>query len=173
MIFRQPRSTNVPPRRAAIAVDFLLAFPVALGMVFAIAEFGILFAKVQYVEVAAFEGAAAAARLESNNAGQGAAAARWRANRVLREAGLGNSCAVVVRYHSAGRFRQASTNTNCVCEPPRLPRRSNITAVQCTVCVRMSQLTPDLLSLIGFSTEGRIVSASHTVPELRKKESSP
>ena len=154
------------PARGWIAVEFLAALPVALGMVCAIAEFGILLAKVQYVEMAAFEGASDAAQLDERQSYRAAEIGRVRANRVLREAGLGDACAVVVRQQSRGKWRFSTTNRDCRCDSPPLPRHMEIDAVQCTVCVPMSQLTPDLLALIGFSTRDRIVSASHTVPRL-------
>lgn len=161
------RSTR--SRRAVIAFEFLLAIPIALGLVFAIAEFGILLASVKFVEMAAMEGAREAAKLERPHMRHAARVAKYKTDRVLATAGLKPSCAVVIRHNVRGVSRSHLYYGQCKCGPGPgyLPSHHRVAAVECTVTVPMSHLTPNLLAYLGFSTSGRRVSASHTVPYLR------
>lgn len=138
-------------------------------MVFAIAEFGILLASVKFVEMAAFEGAREAAKLEKPHLHRAAGVARYRADRVLNSSGLGGTCAVFVRHNVPGGSNRYTKHGKCPCGPRwvDLPNHHKVAAVECTVKVPMPHLTPNLLAFFGFSTKGRHVSASHTVPYLR------
>lgn len=158
-------------RRGSVAIELLLAFPVAILFFLAIAEFGLLLTNMRHVELAAFEGARQVARLDRRQLDQAAYTARRRSDRTLRTAGTGRSCLVMIEHNVPGVGNERQVSADKGCRIPRGPRRplpnvDGVSAVRCTVAVPMSYLAPDLLAIVGFSLKQRKAYATVTVPYL-------
>jgi TadE-like protein len=152
-----------------VAVEFLLAFPIAFLFFLAVAEFGLLLTNMRHVELAAFEGAREAAGLDERQLDEGVSIARRRADRTLQTAGTGRSCLVMIEHNvpGAGQERQISADRGCRIPGGRccpLPDVERVYAIRCTVAVPMRHLAPDLLACVGLSLKHRKAYATVTVP---------
>jgi hypothetical protein len=164
--------TTSPRRGGTVAVELLLAFPVAFLFFLAVAEFGLLLTNMRHVELAAYEGARAVSRLDRRELDEAVFTARWRADRTLLTAGTGRTCLVMIEHNvpGAGKHVQVSADRGCrVPNGPRcpLPNVDRVFAVRCTVAVPMRHLAPDLLAFVGFSLKHRKAYATVTLPYCR------
>ena len=156
----QTRDTNhrqsaAGHRRSGAAVfEFVVFAPVLLIFVAAIVEFGLVFANLQTVELSSRMAAKVAAEASQADVTSGNATLlmniRSTADDVLAAGGMSSSG--VVLQHTLGGGNGSFTNGTCSAPAtPPMPAE----AVRVTVCVDLSQLTPDLLNTFGFSTTGR------------------
>lgn len=166
---RFPREKSARTR-GAIVVEFLLAFPVALIFLLAIVEFGIILANLEQVEMAAYEGAKTAARMDRDHIPHAIDHLEYRVNRSLNTSRIGPACGVEFRHNipdASHRKQHRWRHHRRDLRHKPLPENKNVAAVQCTVCVPLSQLGPDLLPFVGFSLRKRYATATKTLPYLR------
>ncbi len=173
---RHPQSTpphsrwKSAPRGGEIVIEFLLAIPVALIFLLAIVEFGVILANFKLLEMAAYEGAKTAASMEHSDVPYGIERINERVNRAMHASRIGPACGVEFRHNIPGvshREQRRWRNERRKLRHKPLPENQHVAAVQCTVCVPLSQLGPDLLPFVGFSLSKRYATATKTLPHLR------
>jgi Flp pilus assembly protein TadG len=158
-----------------VVVEFLMWAPVFAILTFAIIEFALILTAAQHLKMASRAGAKVAAELSTT-----ALASPLDANNltlvqtavadVLSSAEL-TPCRVILEYNptcggiSPG-AKQVGACPNCTAPAAPLPGNIAIPGgtVRVTVCVRIDQMTPDMLSLFGFSIQDRIVRMSTLLP---------
>ena len=153
-------------RRSGVTyLELILAMPVLLVFLASVIEFGLIMANLKYLPAASRAGAKVVAETPVASIDDLATltAARDAANDVLAAADL-VSCRVIISHNFGGGGSQASGT--CTCSAPTTPTlpTDGDGAVRVTVCVELSRLAPDLLSIFGFSTSGRIVQSTTTYP---------
>lgn len=130
-------------------------------------EFGLIFGQLKQVAAASRAGAKVAAESLpiSMTAIQDAV------DHQLQSAGIGSSCNIVLVHNVPGGGASPQTTGTCNCSTPFGPTLPNGTllgggglsgSVRVTVCVRLTQLTPDLLNTLGFSISGDMVEHTTT-----------
>ena len=119
-----------------------------------------MFANLQTVELASRTATKAAAESAQADVLSGTAItnARAVADQVLATAGL-TSTGVVLEHTVAGGSGSFTSGTCTAPGTPAIPAQG----VRVTVCLNLSQLTPDLLTSFGFSTAGRTVHQTTTM----------
>lgn len=143
-------------RRAGIIVEFLLAFPILLIAVLVLVEFGVIMANLKQIAAISRDGAKLAASTAPLNAAT-ATLIRARVDRDLESAGYGASASAgVTLRHTVG---GTAVFTDGTCSDPVTPAMPS-DAVRVTVCVELTEFTPNLLSTFGFDITGRV--AEHT-----------
>lgn len=151
-------------------------FPVLLVFLAAVIEFGLVLGHWKYVEYSARMGAKVAAELSNADLSSGTDAdnvdeVRTAVDRVLAGVGM-SSCQVILEHNADCVTPTPDTKDSGACSPCSAPAASlpdNTTevpggVVRVTVCVPMTDLSPDLLSTLGFSLSGRVARASTTFP---------
>lgn len=154
------------PRRSALCVfELILWFPVFLMFLLSVIEFGLIFGQLKQVAVASRAGAKVAAESLpiSMTAIQDAV------DHQLQSAGIGSSCNIVLVHNVPGGGASPQTTGTCDCNTPFGPTLPAGTllggggssgSVRVTVCVRLTQLSPDFLNTLGFSIAN--FNAEHT-----------
>ena len=147
-------------RSGAAVFEFIVFAPVLLICLVAIVEFGLVFANLQTVELASRTASKAAAESTQADVLSGTALANTRAvaDQVLATAGMVSS-GVVLEHTVAGGNGSFTSGTCTAPGTPAIP----LEAVRVTVCLGLSQLTPNLLNSFGFSTTGRSVHQTTTM----------
>lgn len=150
-------------QRGAVAVELIIMFPVLLIFLAAVVEFGLILAGTKQVALASRNGAKLAAQSGTLDA-LAVNGIRNSINRQLATAGFGNSATtgITVQHNVGGSLTAVSDGTCPAPMNPPLPSGDH-EAVRVTVCVDLSQLTPDLLGTFGFPTTGKTVEMSTTV----------
>lgn len=166
------RQREQSKRRGAVVFEALLWLPVFLIALSAVIEFGMVLNGLHAVKLAARAGAKHAAELSTTDIVSGSAVTSVRnvADRVLSSAGY-DSCQVRLEY-TGGCLAPSNGNTfdgNCPkCSQPAqsLPNAALVPGgmVRVTVCVDVSEMTPDLLAWVGASISSRVAQYSVTFP---------
>lgn len=151
-------------RRGAVALELLIAVPVAVIMILAVIEFSLIFVAAKQVALASRLGAKAAAETADVTTFVTNGSLRSAVDRHLLAAGSPGACRVIAEFGSGNAF---TTVTNdgaipCNCASPNIPGPNTATFVRVTVCARLTDFTPDLLGLYGFSVANRALSHSTT-----------
>jgi Flp pilus assembly protein TadG len=157
---KRPPQTGARSRSGVAVFEFVVFAPILLICLVAIVEFGLVFANTQTVELASRTATKAAAEATQADVLSGVAITNIRnvADQVLATGGLVSS-GVVLEHRVAGGNGSFTSGTCTAPAGPVLPTE----AVRVTVCLDLSQLTPNLLSTFGFSTAGRTVRQTTTM----------
>lgn len=156
-----------PKRRGVVTFELIVTTPILLIFLAAVIEFGLILANTKQVALASRVGAKVAAE-DSRLPGSTSDVnddVETAVNRQLQAAGFGASgTSGVTLRHNVGGGSVSDTNGTCA-DPtsPALPTDGS-GSVRVTVCVELSKLTPDLLSMFGFSTSGKTVEVTTTYP---------
>jgi len=150
-------------------LELILVLPIVLLILFSIVQIGITLSNIKYVQLAAFEGAQLASAMSREELSDATPAIKKKVDRILQSAGLGDSCKIVFRQNVPQVSLENQSRGNCDCNTSDtipLPTKPN-GAVRVTVCVRLSQISPNMLSLWGFSPQGKLVQGEATLPYLK------
>lgn len=156
-------------RSAVIMLELILVLPILLFLLSAIVQIGMMLSNLKYVQLAAFEGAKLASVMDRDELSDATPAIKERVDQILQSAGLGESCKIIFRQNVPRVSPGKQTLGDCDCntsDTNRLPREPN-GAVRVIVCVRLSQVSPDMLSFWGFSPDGKLVQTQATLPYLK------
>jgi Flp pilus assembly protein TadG len=149
-------------RRAGVTLELILGLPVLVIVLLIVVELGLIMGNSKHVAAASREGAKLAAEAATLNPGNTAAVTamiRVAIDRRLASAGLGNAATRgVTLRHTVGGGGSATSGS---CPDPVVPVLPN-DAVRVTVCVEMTRLSPNLLSIFGFDLTGRVVRSTTT-----------
>lgn len=166
------RQREQSKRRGAVVFEALLWLPVFLIALSAVIEFGMVLNGLHAVKLAARAGAKHAAELSTGAIGSISAVedVRLVVDRVLSSAGY-ESCQVRLEYTVTCPVAASgnSTDGNCPnCTQPTLPLPNSSQVpggmVRVTVCVDVSEMTPDLLGWVGASIGDRVAQYSVAFP---------
>jgi len=171
---QRSKSSLRPPRDSrggAVTLEFIIALPVLLIILLAVVQFGMFFSGLQQVSLASRVGAEAAAQtdLSASETGDGIPADILNAiNAQLASAGI-TACRIFVEHNVDGtdedELQEPSTST-WTCTPPAtalpLDDAHGVYSVRVTVCVPMSELAPNCLSLFKFDISKRSTQCSTT-----------
>lgn len=166
-----PSSPRKSQRRlAVVTLEVILVLPVFLIALMAVVEFGLLMSNEQYVDEASRAGAQVASQLNTisqiNNGPVpadvltavareldkiGVANYSVRLEHNINFAGITPVVGPVVELNSA----VGTGPTNCP-DPPAVALVPNRPYVRVTVCVRTTELTPNLLVTYGFDVSARV-----------------
>lgn len=146
-------------------LELILALPVIFIFLLAVIEFGLIFANLKYVPAASRAGAKVYA--ETPTAALTNPATLTAVQNAVNDAlspGSMTACRVILQ-HNVGGVGLIQSGT-CVCPPPTTPAMPVLAggSVRVTVCVEVSQITPNLLAGFGFTTTGRIAKSTTTFP---------
>jgi hypothetical protein len=152
-----------------VTLEFILALPVFLILLFGVVQFGMFFAGAQQVALACRLGARQASQIDLTGTVDGdmvPAAITDAINDHLSSSGIA-PCAVILEHNVQGAEQTLlTTYAACVCEPPVSPlpdpAGSGARSVRVTVCVPMTQLTPNCLAAFGFDLTGYVTECSST-----------
>lgn len=157
-------------RGGAVTLEFIIALPVLLIMLLAVVQFGMFFSGLQQVSLASRVGAEAAA--ETNLTGLTSADSIPGPILTAINAQLGSSassaCKVYLEHNVDGSEEelQEPSGSGCACTPPvtglPLDAANGVYSVRVTVCVPMTELTPNCLELLGFDISARWTQCSTT-----------
>lgn len=140
----------------------LIALPVLMILLLGTIQFGMLHANLQQLAVASRHGAREAART-AGLAAAGTVPANVQAavDRQLQSAGLGG-CRIYLEHNTLGMPATLSAGS-CACSPPAgtLPADR---VVRISVCVEVTDLTPNLLKMFGFDLSGRVARQTTVFP---------
>jgi Flp pilus assembly protein TadG len=166
-------------RSGVVTLELILWLPIVMATVLAAIEFGLILVNFKHVQFASRVGAKVAAEEFAGNLTTSISAVNLKVNKALSAMGMTN-CKVILEQNvplivgmsgCVTNNTQQSTGVCTNCGPPSttLPAAGTPSAVpggtvRVTVCVELSQLTPDLLSSFGFSTTGKVVNASTAYP---------
>jgi len=161
-IRRGPRSSVARRCTGAVTLELILALPIWLIALLAIIEFGQILSGLQQV--------ALASRVGAEEASQTSALATFGTvppnvltaiNQQLASSGM-SQCRVIVE-HNVGGSTILSTGTCDNCLPPVNPEfPPSREYVRVTVCVPMTELSPNLLGLFGFDISDCLAQQSTT-----------
>lgn len=148
-----------------MTLELIIALPVWLIVLAATIEFGFFIANLQQLEMASRIGALAAS--ETNplpNAGSIPGNITGAIDDQLETAGL-EQCHVFLEHNVNGPAVTLEDGGPCTCSPPdpvELPFPTEGEYVRVTVCVEMTEMTPNLLKVFGLDLSGRMVSHAST-----------
>lgn len=147
--------------RAVVVVELILMLPVLLVFLIALIEFGLILANTKVVALASRNGAKLAAESPAFSITQVTNVV----NASLATANI-QSCKVILEHNVVAGGPSPLTSGTCNCSAPSIPTLpgGSQRAVRVTVCVELSQLTPNLLTAFGFTTANRTVSESTLYP---------
>jgi len=154
-----------PLRQAVVVVELILMMPVLLVFLAALIEFGLILANTKVVALASRTAAKIAAETPASSLPFSISTVRAGANAVLATAQM-TSCRVILEHNVPLGGASPVIDGPCTCSAPSSPALpgGSPNAVRVTVCMELSQLTPNLLAAFGFSTTGRTVSESTLYP---------
>jgi hypothetical protein len=170
---RSPRSRRRRLRGAGITLELILCLPVWLIVLAAGVEFGLLMSRLQQVALAARVGAMEAAQTEGLDGFTGfpedvAAAVDRQLQSAKRQENKIEYCRLILE-HNVGTAQHSPLtqdgNTSCTCNAipdAQMPFPACGDYVRVTVCVRMTELTPNLLSTFGLDISQKIVQHTAT-----------
>jgi Flp pilus assembly protein TadG len=146
-------------RRAGVVLELIVSLPVLLIAFLAILQFGLFFAGLQQLALASREGAQAAAQyagLPTSN-GPVPASIMQAVGRQLEGSGI-TTYGVLVEHNvdtptPVSPILLASGSPTCMAPATPLPTSGQY--VRVTVCVNLTDISPDLLGMFGFSMVGR------------------
>lgn len=151
------------PPRGAVVLELILALPVLLIFLLAVVEFGLILAQLKHVGLASRVGAEAAAQTPGLSTVDGdAVPADVRAAIDAQLSASGMAACKVILEHNVPAAMVTLESGDCPCEPPGTPFPTTARYVRVTVCVPLSDLTPDLLENFGYTTAGQTVEHSST-----------
>jgi Flp pilus assembly protein TadG len=146
-------------------LELILILPVIIIFLLAVVEFGLILANLKFVPAASRAGAKVYAEFPAAALTNIATltAVEDAINDSLAPANL-TACRVILEHNVGG--PGSIQNGTCACTPPAGPAMPVLAggSVRVTVCVELSQFTPNLLGLFGFSTTGRVVQSTTTFP---------
>ena len=158
------------PRRAVSVWELILALPALLVFLAALVEFGLILANTKVVALASRAGAKVAAESSTPFTASSVTDVKSAVDAVLGSANM-ESCRVILDHNvpagSASPMTKGTCSSDCTAVPgPPLPPAAGGTlgAVKVTVCVELSELTPNLLATFGFSTAKRQVREATVFP---------
>lgn len=139
--------------------------PVLLIFLTSTVEFGQIMSGLKVVELASRMAAKTAAESPQADLISGAALASVESTADSTLAGYGMTSCRVILEHTLGGAGTFNTGT-CPCSAPVTPTLpvSASGSVRVTVCVEASELTPDLLSTLGFTVSGKHGQQSTVLP---------
>jgi Flp pilus assembly protein TadG len=158
------------PRRSAVCVlELILWLPVFLIFLLAVIEFGLILGQLKQVALASRVGA----KMAAESLPISMAAVQNEVDRQLESAGMGASCSIILVHNvPGGGASPQTTGGGCNCTSPTSPTlptgtllSDNVThsgSVRVTVCVKLTQLTPNLLSTFGYSISNGTVQQTTT-----------
>jgi Flp pilus assembly protein TadG len=152
-------------RRAAVTLEFIVALPVLLIVLLAVVEFGMFFSGIQQVNLASRVGAEAASQSTSLPYALTTVPPDVAdpINQQLANAGI-SPCKIILE-HNKSSLQTLTTpyGAGCDCDPPAtsLPVIA-ASSVRVTVCVPMSELAPNCLTMFGFDLAIRYAQCSTT-----------
>lgn len=157
-----------PLRQAVVVVELILMMPVLLVFVAALIEFGLILANTKVVALASRTAARIAAETPTSSLPSSISTVRAGADAVLATASM-TSCRVILEHNVPTVSGSLVSDGPCNCSAPLTPalpvaNGGALRAVRATVCVELSQLTPNMLAAFGFSTANRTVSQSTLYP---------
>jgi Flp pilus assembly protein TadG len=160
----RPASLPRHARSGAVALELLLAVPVTVIMILAVIEFSLVFVAAKQVALASRLGAKAAAETANVTTFVTGGGLRAAVDRHLLAAGSPGACRVMAEFGSGNVFTTVTNNgaIPCNCAAPNTPGPATATFVRVTVCARLTDFTPDLLGLYGFSIANRALTHSTT-----------
>lgn len=142
--------------------------PVIFIFLLAVIEFSLILANLKYVPSASRAGAKVYAEIPGGAAALGSIAALNAVEAAVDDAlspGMLTNCRVILQHNVGGGGSIQDGTCDCTApSSPAMPSTSGVDSVRVTVCVELSQFAPNLLAGFGFSTNGRIVSATTTYP---------
>jgi len=149
-------------RKGVATLEFVVFAPVLLIFLMAISEFGLVFANLQTVELASQMATRVAAEADQADVTSGNATLladiQTAADEVLAAGGM-TSAGIVLEHPLTGGSGSFTTGTCTSPGSPTLPTE----AVRVSVCLDLSELTPDLLNSFGFTTSGRTARQTTTM----------
>lgn len=171
---REPRRADA--RRGVAVVELLIILPVLLVALFAMVEFGLIMAQLKQIVLASREGAKAASELppgtlpttDGTNVNSSILDA---VDHQLLSAKL-KRCKIIFRHNNGPPAGTTVTNTDtsstctkCATPTSTLPSTTTsvngvsvtTVAVEVSVCVPLSTITPNILSHFGFAVKDQIV----------------
>jgi hypothetical protein len=153
-------------------MELILWFPVVLMFLCGVIEFGLILGQLKQVALASRLGARVAAEMSQAALPTAVGTVRTALERHLNSAGM-TSCSVILTHNVPAVGGTTQTDGSCPgagCSvPDTLPPLPNGTvlagggnsgSVRVTVCVPLTELSPDLLGTLGFSIGTR--RATHT-----------
>lgn len=158
-------------RGGAVTLEFILALPVLLIMLLAVVQFGMFFSGLQQVSLASRVGAEAAAEtdLSASETGDPIPPAILAAINAQLGSSAISSCKIFLEHNLDGATEdelQEPLSSGCACTPPAtslpLDAVNGVYSVRVTVCVPMTELTPNCLELLGFDISARWAQCSTT-----------
>jgi hypothetical protein len=147
------------------AFELLMALPVLLILMTAVLEYGLILANLKYLPLASRAGAKVLAETPRWQLMHGPSTLVQVSQAVEDSLSAGDivACRVLAEHNVDGGWRQEIGS--CTGTDPSTPLPPvGAGAVRVTVCVELSELTPDFLGWIGFSTAGRVAQATTTFP---------
>ncbi len=161
MLIQRPRHR----RSGGAILELIIFMPVLLIFLTSTVEFGQIMSGLKVVELASRMAAKTAAESAQADLISGAAltAVESTANSTL--AGYGMTSCRVILEHTLGGVGTFNTGA-CPCSAPVTPAlpTSASGSVRVTVCVEATELTPDLLSTLGFTVVGKHGQQSTVLP---------
>jgi hypothetical protein len=149
-------------RGGAVLVEFLLVMPILLVALAGVIEYGLILSNLQQVALASRVGAKVASEQPTP---LDITAIHAAVDQQLKSAGFSGACRVILQHNVPGGGPSPQTTGACDCNMPLTPGTPATTHgrfVRVTVCVELSELTPDLLDFFGFSVAGRLVEETTT-----------
>ena len=173
--YRPKRRDVRRARSGAITLELILCLPVWIIVLAATLEFGLLISRLQQVALAARVGAMEAAQTDGIQEFVAfPTGVETVVDRQLQSA-KGQSdtieyCRLILEYRLGGTVATPLVqdgNTPCNCQPIDgsdlpFPNTDCGDYVRVTVCVRMSELAPNLLKVFGFDISGKFVQHTAT-----------
>jgi hypothetical protein len=170
----RPRHRSARQRDGSVTLEFLLVLPVLLIVLLAVVEFGMFFANMQQVALASRVGteSASQANLGGSFSGDPIPPTVLQAiNAQLETSGI-SPCRIYLQHNVTGSPQVLVEDyvPGFACPaptaplPPQPPPATNYgrLSVRVTVCVPMTELTPNCLALLGFDLAGRCAICSTT-----------
>ena len=149
-------------RKGVATLEFVVFAPILLIFLVAIAQFGLVFANLQTVELASQMATKIAAEADRSDVTSGNAALmasiQAGADEVLATHGM-TSAGITLEHTLSGGSGSFTRGTCTAPGSPSIPAEG----VRVSVCLDLSELTPDMLSGFGFTTAGRTARQTTTL----------
>lgn len=158
--------------RGSVTLEFLLVMPVLLVVLLAVVQFGMFFSNMQQVALACRVGAETASRTDLSEISSGHLIPETilRAINAQLESSAISPCRIYLQHNATGIHEELVEvyDPNCACEaphdplPPQPPSDHGRLSVRVTLCVAMTELTPNVTGFLGFDLSGRHAKCSAT-----------
>ena len=163
---RSPRCNRSARRPGVTILEIILVMPILVILLMAIVEFGLILANLKQIAVSSRVGSDTAAQTPALPAtGTVPANIVTAVQQQLQSSGM-SACRIILVHNTSGSTVTlvSDIGAGCTCTSPTTPALpASGKFVRLTVCLELTELTPNLLGTLGFDISSRMAEETTTM----------